>query len=140
MATFLAPSRKQRTAPTCCQQEQSSTAISERVELAKLCNSPDWSKAIRVLDSFLAQSCAIQDICNRAFCYGRLELHKHVIKDYDKALQLDPTFLQAYILKDNAFSALGRKEDAIAVWEQGYVHEVTQWSSSGSESKRQGKF
>lgn len=36
---------------------------------------------------------------NRAFCYGKLELHKHVIKDCDRALQLDPTLLQAYILK-----------------------------------------
>lgn len=36
---------------------------------------------------------------NRAFCYSQLELHKHVIKDCDKALLLDPTVLQAYILK-----------------------------------------
>ena len=114
-----------------------SSAISERVELAKLCSSRDWSKAIRVIDSLLSQSFAIQDIwfvqrailqnffrtspifdffdylfwwlidfsllnvgfSNRAFCYSQLELHKHVIKDCDKALQLDPTLLQAYILK-----------------------------------------
>lgn len=36
---------------------------------------------------------------NRAFCYSKLELHKHVIRDCDKALQLEPTLLQAYILK-----------------------------------------
>ncbi|WRX10011.1 Tetratricopeptide repeat - like 5 [Theobroma cacao] len=102
------------------------SAISERVELAKLCSSRDWSKAIRVLDSLLTQSCAIQDICNRAFCYSQLELHKHVIKDCDKALELDPTLLQAYILKGCAFSALGRKEDAIAVWEHGYDHALRQ--------------
>ncbi|XP_012491923.1 suppressor of RPS4-RLD 1 [Gossypium raimondii] len=102
------------------------SAISERVELAKLCSSRDWSKAIRVLDSLLSQSCAIQDICNRAFCYSQLELHKHVVKDCDKALQLDPTVLQAYILKGRAFSALGRKEDAIAVWERGYEHALRQ--------------
>lgn len=105
---------------------------SERMELAKLCSSRDWSKAIRILDSLLSQSCAIQDLwfvffvlrslnlfgnwssidlvtlnlasllfvfSNRAFCYSRLELHKHVIKDCDKALQLDPMLLQAYILK-----------------------------------------
>ncbi|CAK7337777.1 unnamed protein product [Dovyalis caffra] len=102
------------------------SAISERVELAKLCSSRDWSKAIRVLDSLLAQSCAIQDICNRAFCYSQLELHKHVIKDCDRALQLDPTLLQAYILKGRAFSSLGRKEDALLVWEQGYEHALRQ--------------
>ncbi|KAL5753095.1 hypothetical protein ACOSP7_023263 [Xanthoceras sorbifolium] len=102
------------------------SAISERVELAKLCSSRDWSKAIRVLDSLLAQSCAIQDICNRAFCYSKLELHKHVIRDCDKALQLDPTLLQAYILKGGAFFALGKKEDALLVWEKGYEHALHQ--------------
>ncbi|KAK9949075.1 hypothetical protein M0R45_004618 [Rubus argutus] len=101
-------------------------AISERVELAKLCSSRDWSKAIRVLDSLLSQSCSIQDICNRAFCYSQLELHKHVVKDCDRALQLDPALLQAYILKGRAFSALGRKEDAVLVWEQGYEHALRQ--------------
>ncbi|KAG1347909.1 suppressor of RPS4-RLD 1 [Cocos nucifera] len=101
---------------------------SERLELAKLCSARNWSKAIRILDSLLAQSSSVQDICNRAFCYSQLELHKHVIKDCDRALQLDPNALQAYILKGNALSALGRKEDALLVWEQGYgnaVHEST---------------
>ncbi|KAJ6378486.1 hypothetical protein OIU78_028679 [Salix suchowensis] len=102
------------------------SAISERVELAKLCSCRDWSKAIRVLDSLLVQSCAIQDICNRAFCYSQLELHKHVIKDCDRALQLDPTLLQAYILKGRAFSSLGRKDDALLVWEQGFEHALHQ--------------
>lgn len=36
---------------------------------------------------------------NRAFCYSQLELHKHVVKDCDRALQLDPALLQAYVLK-----------------------------------------
>ncbi|GJR02457.1 suppressor of RPS4-RLD 1 [Tanacetum coccineum] len=72
---------------------------SQRAELAKFCSSRDWSKAIRVLDSLLSESCVIQDICNRAYCYSQLELHKHVIKDCDKAIQLDPNLLQAYILK-----------------------------------------
>lgn len=102
------------------------SVVPERVELAKLCSSRDWSKAIRILDSILSQSCVIQDICNRAFCYSQLELHKHVIKDCDKALQLDPTLLQAYILKGRAFSALGRIEDALLVWEQGYAIAVRQ--------------
>ncbi|KAL0343527.1 UNVERIFIED_CONTAM: Suppressor of RPS4-RLD 1 [Sesamum angustifolium] len=80
-------------------------AVTERMELAKLCSSKDWSKAIRVLDSLLSKSCAIQDLCNRAYCYSQLELHKHVIKDCDKALQLDPKLLQAYILKGGHFSS-----------------------------------
>ncbi|XP_021809550.1 suppressor of RPS4-RLD 1 [Prunus avium] len=101
-------------------------AVSERAELAKLCSSRNWSKAIRVLDLLLSQSSSIQDICNRAFCYSQLELHKHVIKDCDRALQLDPALLQAYILKGCALSALGRKEDALLVLEQGYEHALRQ--------------
>ncbi|KAI3794121.1 hypothetical protein L1987_36748 [Smallanthus sonchifolius] len=102
------------------------STATQRAQLAKFCTSRDWSKAIRVLDSLLSQSCVIQDICNRAYCYSQLELHKHVIKDCDKALQLDPSLLQAYILKGRAYSALGRKDDAVLVWEQGYEHAVRQ--------------
>ncbi|KAL8124980.1 hypothetical protein AgCh_012596 [Apium graveolens] len=98
--------------------------MEERLELAKLCSSRDWSKAIRVLDSLLSKTCLIQDICNRAFCYSQLELHKHVIKDCDKALKLDPALLQAYILKGRAFSALGRNEEALVVWEEGHKYAV----------------
>ncbi|CAD5169559.1 unnamed protein product [Musa acuminata subsp. malaccensis] len=99
-------------------------AANERLELARLCSGRNWSKAIRVLDSIVAKSSLVQDICNRAFCYSRLELHKHVIKDCDKALQLNPNALQAYILKGNALSALGRKEEALHVWEEGYQNAV----------------
>ncbi|CAN8328331.1 unnamed protein product [Cochlearia groenlandica] len=102
------------------------TAISERVELAKHCSSKNWSKAIRVLDSLLAKHCSIMDICNRAFCYNELELHKHVIKDCDKALQLEPCAIQAYMLKGRALLALGRKHEAVFVLEQGYTNALHQ--------------
>ncbi|KAL1190442.1 Suppressor of RPS4-RLD 1 [Cardamine amara subsp. amara] len=101
-------------------------ASSERVELAKHCSSRNWSKAIRVLDSLLAKQCSILDICNRAFCYNQLELHKHVIKDCDKALQLEPLAIQAYILKGRALLALGRKQEAVLVLEQGYKNALQQ--------------
>ncbi|KAG4973185.1 hypothetical protein JHK87_030006 [Glycine soja] len=70
-------------------------ATSQRAELA------------RVFDSFVSQSGAIKDIC-------QLELHKHVIKDCDKALQLDPSRLQAYILKATVcrFEAVARARRA----------------------------
>ncbi|XP_010446657.1 PREDICTED: suppressor of RPS4-RLD 1-like [Camelina sativa] len=102
------------------------TTTSEREELAKHCSSRNWSKAIRVLDSLLAKQCSILDICNRAFCYNQLELHKHVIKDCDKALQLEPCAIQAYILKGRALLALGRKQEAVLVLEQGYKNAFQQ--------------
>ncbi|KAL8160725.1 hypothetical protein V2J09_002262 [Rumex salicifolius] len=100
--------------------------IAERAELARLCSSRNWSKAIRVLDSILTRFCSIQDLCNRAFCYSQLELHKHAIKDCDRALELDSAALQAYILKGHAYSALGRRDDAFLVWKQGYEHALCQ--------------
>ncbi|XP_074308821.1 suppressor of RPS4-RLD 1 [Silene latifolia] len=100
----------------------------ERAELAKLCCSRNWSKAIRILDSLILRSSSIQDLCNRAFCYSKLELHKHVIKDCDRALDRDPSILQAYILKGHAYSALGRKDDAVLVWKQGYDQALNQFA------------
>ncbi|KAL9273423.1 Suppressor of RPS4-RLD 1-like protein [Drosera capensis] len=95
-------------------------AVSDRAELARLCCSGNWSKAIRVLHSLISTSCTVQDLCNRAFCYSQLELHKHVIKDCDRALELDASLLRPYIVKGHAYSAPGRKEEALLVWKQGY--------------------
>ncbi|TVU13165.1 hypothetical protein EJB05_40697 [Eragrostis curvula] len=101
---------------------------SDRAELARLCSGRNWSKSIRLLDSILARSpSSIHDLCNRAFCYSQLELHKHVVKDCDRALELEPALLQAHVLKGKALSALGKKEDALAAWKQGYevaVHDT----------------
>lgn len=41
--------------------------VTDRIELAKLCSSKEWSKAIRILDSLLAQTCVIQDIWSVTF-------------------------------------------------------------------------
>ncbi|TVU19671.1 hypothetical protein EJB05_35834 [Eragrostis curvula] len=101
---------------------------SDRAELARLCSGRNWSKAIRLLDSILAQSpSSVHDLCNRAFCYSQLELHKHVVKDCDRALQLEPALLKAYVLKGKALSTMGKKEDALVAWRQGYkiaVHDT----------------
>ncbi|KAL5199015.1 hypothetical protein ABZP36_002527 [Zizania latifolia] len=80
---------------------------SDRAELVRLCRCRNWSKAIHLLDSLLARSPSIHDLFNRAFCYSQLELHKHVVKDCDRALELDPALLQAYVLK--AADSIGKK-------------------------------
>lgn len=45
------------------------------------------------------QGCGLDRNSNRAWCYSKLELHKHVIKDCDKAIALSPSTLQAYLYK-----------------------------------------
>lgn len=102
------------------------TGKERRAELARHCLSGNWSKAIGILDSLLSQSPSIDDVCNRAFCYSQLELHKHVIKDCDRALKLDAGLLQAYIMKGRALLELGRRNDAVLAWEQGYKQAVQQ--------------
>lgn len=46
------------------------SAITARIELAKLCSLRNWSKAIRILDSLLAQSYEIQDIWSVSLNYN----------------------------------------------------------------------
>ncbi|KAF9619660.1 hypothetical protein IFM89_007981 [Coptis chinensis] len=52
-----------------------SSFVSERIELAKLCSSRNWSKAIRVLDSLLSRCSITQDICpgSALSCLGKEE-------------------------------------------------------------------
>ncbi|KAK1269258.1 hypothetical protein QJS04_geneDACA006309 [Acorus gramineus] len=98
-----------------------SSSVAERKELARLCSSKNWSKAIRILDSLIKQSPTIQDVCNRAFCNIQMEFYKHAIKDCDAALQIDESYVQAYILKGRAMLKLEKIEDALTVWEQGHT-------------------
>ncbi|XWS41813.1 hypothetical protein CRYUN_Cryun17cG0115200 [Craigia yunnanensis] len=109
------------------------SAISKRVELAKLCSSRNWSKAIRVLDLLLTQSCAIQGIClllhsvDMLMGLDRADLVCGVSLVFRFSLEFCVCFVQlmmsCYVplhgILGRSFSALGRKEDAIAVWEQG---------------------
>ncbi|KAL0660476.1 hypothetical protein Bca4012_081061 [Brassica carinata] len=80
--------------------------VSNPRPLAVVCENP-FSNTARTPE------CSILDI------YA-IELHKHVIKDCDKALQLEPSAIQAYLLKGSALLALGIKQEAVLVLEQGY--------------------
>jgi hypothetical protein len=73
-----------------------------RKQNTKLCwilvRSPPWPTYIRI--GFELISWDLREKCsNRAWCYSKLELHKHVIKDCDKALELNPSTLEAYLYK-----------------------------------------
>ncbi len=73
-----------------------------RKQNKKLCwilvRSPTWPTYIRIWFELISWD--LREKCsNRAWCYSKLELHKHVIKDCDKALELNPSTLQAYLYK-----------------------------------------
>jgi tetratricopeptide (TPR) repeat protein len=52
---------------------------------------------------------------NRAVYYGN-ELHNHeaALKDFDKAIEINPTYMMAIVNRGATYENLGRKEDAIA--------------------------
>eukprot|EP00249_Psilotum_nudum_P023894 c29020_g2_i1 orf=79-1143(+) len=93
----------------------------EILAFAEACTSKEWSKAIRFLSCLICnQPDSVPLLCNRAFCHIKLELHKHAIKDCDKALSLNPTAFQAYLYKGQALAAVGKQHDALQVWREGY--------------------
>jgi tetratricopeptide (TPR) repeat protein len=54
------------------------------------------------------------DYSNRGATYGNLERHERAIADYDRAIELDPGFAQAYYNRGTRCAALGWHERAIA--------------------------
>lgn len=103
----------------------SSDASQQQHELAQACIAKEWSKAIKLLTSLLSQQPDSVDLlCNRAFCHNKLELHKHAVKDCDKALRINSSAFQAYIHKGHALVGLGKDQDALQVWKKGYESAV----------------
>ena len=56
---------------------------------------------------------------NRAVYYGN-ELHDHetALKDFDKAIEINPTYMMAIVNRGATYESLGRKEEAIASLEK----------------------
>lgn len=95
-------------------------------ELAQACIAKEWSKSIKLLTSLLSQQPESVDLlCNRAFCHNKLELHKHAVKDCDKALRINSNAFPAYIHKGHALVGLGKDQDALQVWKKGYESAVS---------------
>lgn len=103
-----------------------SDASPQQQELAQVCIAKEWPKAIKIITSLLSQQPDSVDLlCNRAFCHNKLELHKHAIKDCEKALRINSNAFQAYIHKGHALVGLGKHQDALQVWKKGYESAVS---------------
>lgn len=88
--------------------------------VVEACKKKEWSKAIRIISSLPETTNSHLLLCNRAWCYSKLELHKHVIKDADRAIAINPSTLQAYLYKGQALAALKKHVEACQVWQKGY--------------------
>ncbi|KAL3526852.1 hypothetical protein ACH5RR_011508 [Cinchona calisaya] len=103
----------------------------ERIELVKHCSSKEWSKAIRVLDSLLSQSCVIQDIWKQAsigvnivirvdvMCftvklfYLDLANSEKALECLQHLLQIDGRFTKAYHRRGLLLHGMGEHKNAI---------------------------
>jgi len=85
---------------------------------------------------------------NRAACYTKLTAFDLALKDCDKSIELDPSFVKAYLRKGNALKVMGQTQKAMDVYEkameidpnnaeakQGYKDcAVKQYSTGGGSS------
>ncbi|GBG82832.1 hypothetical protein CBR_g36362 [Chara braunii] len=63
---------------------------------------------------------------NRGLCNSHLDLHKRAVKDYTRALEVDPRLLKAWIQKGQSLMRLRRNLEAQQSWQHG-----AQFASSG---------
>merc|ERR1712211_197016 len=55
---------------------------------------------------------------NRAACHTKLTAFDLALKDCDKSIELDPTFVKAYLRKGNVLKAMGQVQKAMDVYEK----------------------
>eukprot|EP00088_Acartia_fossae_P053946 TRINITY_DN6163_c0_g1_i5.p1 TRINITY_DN6163_c0_g1~~TRINITY_DN6163_c0_g1_i5.p1 ORF type:complete len:327 (+),score=110.15 TRINITY_DN6163_c0_g1_i5:48-1028(+) len=55
---------------------------------------------------------------NRAACYTKLTAFDLALKDCDKSIELDPSFVKAYLRKGNVLKAMGQTQKAMDVYEK----------------------
>jgi len=60
-----------------------------------------------------AEAFTAVDYSDRGLTFHNLEQHERAIRDYDRAIELDPTFAIAYYNRDASYAALGQHEHAI---------------------------
>jgi len=111
----------------------------------------DWAQAVKFYTEALKRNPQDSKIySNRAACYTKLTAFDLALKDCDKSIELDPTFVKAYLRKGNVLKAMGQVQKAMDVYEkameiapdsneakQGYKDcAVRQYSSNDPEETR----
>ncbi|KAK9817859.1 hypothetical protein WJX72_003273 [[Myrmecia] bisecta] len=84
-----------------------------------------FPQAVKVLEKLLAEAqrpctdqtaSTLQLLCNRAQLYHRMGLSRKALKDYDEALALQPTCLQAAVGKGKVLYSLKKAQEAQKCW------------------------
>jgi len=77
----------------------------------------DFAEAVKSYSEAIKRNPADAKIySNRAACYTKLTAFDLALKDCDKSLALDPTFVKAYLRKGNVLKAMGQHQNAMDVY------------------------
>ncbi len=69
----------------------------------------DYVHAIHYLDEILAREPKnVEALSMRGYSYAGLNQYKQAIKDFDKAIELEPTWANLYVYRGSAFYSLAR--------------------------------
>jgi stress-induced-phosphoprotein 1 len=79
----------------------------------------DFSNAVKHYTEALKRNPTDPKIfSNRAACYTKLLSFDLAIKDCDKSIEIDPTFLKAYLRKGKVLQGMGQQSKAMSVYEK----------------------
>jgi len=79
----------------------------------------DWAQAVKFYSEALRRNPKESKIySNRAACYTKLTAFDLALKDCDKSIELDPTFVKAYLRKGNVLKGMGRNAKAMETYEK----------------------
>lgn len=79
----------------------------------------DWAQAVKHYTEALKRNPKDSKIfSNRAACYTKLTAFDLALKDCDSSIELDPTFVKAFLRKGNVLKAMGQIQKAMDVYEK----------------------
>eukprot|EP00088_Acartia_fossae_P002704 TRINITY_DN11113_c0_g2_i1.p1 TRINITY_DN11113_c0_g2~~TRINITY_DN11113_c0_g2_i1.p1 ORF type:complete len:331 (+),score=88.03 TRINITY_DN11113_c0_g2_i1:65-1057(+) len=79
----------------------------------------DWAAAVKSYTEAIKRNPKDAKIySNRAACYTKLTAFDLALKDCDKSIELDSSFVKAYLRKGNVLKAMGQVQKAMEVYEK----------------------
>jgi len=85
-----------------------------------------------------AESFTAIDYNNRGLTFGNLGQHERALRDFDRALELDPTLAPAYSNRGNRYGALGQHERALRDYDRALELDPTYATAYSNRGTRYG--
>ena len=84
----------------------------------------DYAGAVKAISAAIDQTHQnstelARDLCNRAEAHRHLELNRKAMQDCKDAIAADPTYVYSYLRLGDILTCLGKKAEAVEMWERG---------------------